>query len=132
MTKTETCVPEIPEPQSQEKHVQRARFAEYRLKLAAYQIHLSQEPDATIFMPVEAVRVSDVADTWGAPRGGGHSYEGQDIFAPRGTAIYSVTRGIVYRYRIGRNNLDGNIFFIAGAGGRRYYYAYLEDRADIQ
>lgn len=127
---TQTCNPDIPEPQTQEERDQQALFSAYRVKLQEYQALLPLEPDLDIFMPVEGVRVADIADTWGAPRGGGRTHEGQDIFAPRGTPIYSATDGIVYR--MGESNLGGNIVFIAGAGGRRYYYAHLEDWADIQ
>ncbi len=128
---TEICVPpEVEEPQTEEEREEQARWAAYRLKLAEYVALLPSEPDATIVMPVEGVRVSDVADTWGAPRGVGRSHEGQDIFAARGTPIYSATAG--YIYRIGTSNLGGNIVFTVGAGGRRYYYAHLEDWADIE
>ena len=126
----EECVPDIPEPQTEEEREERERFAEYRVKLAEYQALLPAEPDSVLSMPVAGVRVADITDTWGAPRGGGRSHEGQDIFAERGTAIYSATPGIVYR--IGTSNLGGNVVLIVGAGGRRYYYAHLDDWADIE
>lgn len=75
-------------------------------------------------MPVLGVRVSHVADTWGVPRGLGRIHEGQDIFAPRGTPIYSATEG--YVWRIGTSQLGGLVVWVVGAGGRRYYYAHLE------
>ncbi len=131
---TEICVPEEEqaqtEPQTEEEREEQARWAAYRVKLAEYIQLLPSEPDASIVMPVEGVRVRNVADTWGAPRGAGRSHEGQDIFAPRGTPIYSATDA--YVYRIGTSNLGGNIVFTVGAGGRRYYYAHLEDWADIE
>lgn len=84
----------------------------------------AQEPDATLVMPVEGVLVSQVADTWGAPRSGGRRHEGQDIFAPRGTPIYSATEG--FAVSIGEGGLGGKKVFVLGAGGRRYYYAHLD------
>lgn len=84
-------------------------------------------PDARIQMPVKGVKVRQVADTWGAPRSGGRSHSGQDIFAKRGTPIYSATEG--YVLRVGEGGLGGKKVFILGAGGRRYYYAHLDDFA---
>lgn len=87
----------------------------------------SQPADKTILMPVEGVRVADVADTWGAPRPGGRQHEGQDIFAETGTPIYSGTEGYVVKR--GLDNLGGQVVMIAGKGGRYYYYAHLDDFA---
>ena len=88
----------------------------------------AQEPDATIVMPVAGVRTAQVADTWGAPRSGGRRHEGQDIFAERGTPIYSATEG--YAVSIGEGGLGGKKIFVLGAGGRRYYYARLDTFAE--
>lgn len=84
----------------------------------------AQDPDAVLVMPVEGVLVRQVADTWGAPRPGGRAHEGQDIFAERGTPIYSATRG--YAVSIGEGGLGGKKIFVVGAAGRRYYYAHLD------
>jgi murein DD-endopeptidase MepM/ murein hydrolase activator NlpD len=80
--------------------------------------------DTLLLMPVAGATVRQVADTWGAPRRGGRTHTGQDIFARRGTTVFSATAG--YVLRVGRNSLGGNAVVIAGAGGRRYYYAHLE------
>lgn len=86
---------------------------------------LATEPPAdTLVMPVAGVRVSQVADTWGAPRPGGRRHQGQDIFAPRHTPIYAAAGGIVTR--ITDQTLGGNSVFVTGAGGYRYYYTHLE------
>lgn len=82
------------------------------------------EPDKQIAMPVKGVRTKQVADTWGAARSGGRDHSGQDIFARRGTPVYSATNG--YVLRVGENDLGGKVVFIFGAGGRRYYYAHLD------
>jgi peptidoglycan LD-endopeptidase LytH len=87
-----------------------------------------EEPDKRLLMPVEGVTHRQVADTWGGPRSGGRKHQGQDIFAKRGTRIYSATDG--YVIRIGENQLGGNTVFVMGAGGRSYYYAHLDEYAE--
>ena len=89
----------------------------------------AQKPESTILMPVDGVRVSDVSDTWGAPRSGGRTHQGQDIFAARGTPVRAVVDGFVTR--IGDSGLGGKHVFVTGAGGRRYYYAHLNEFAEI-
>ena len=86
------------------------------------------DPPAKIFMPVAGVTRKQIANTWHAPRGSGRRHEGQDIFAKRGTPIYSATRG--YVYNIGENNLGGQTVSVIGAGGRVYYYAHLDSYAE--
>ena len=85
------------------------------------------EPDAALAMPVQGVRVAQVANTWGAPRSGSRSHQGQDIFARRGTPVRSATDG--YVVRIGENSLGGQTVWVLGAGGRTYYYAHLDGYA---
>ena len=63
----------------------------------------TQDPPARIAMPVQDVQKKQIIDTWHAPRGSDRLHEGQDIFAPRGTPVYSATKG--YIYNIGENNL---------------------------
>lgn len=87
----------------------------------------TQEPHSKIKLPVEDVTKREIADTWGAPRSGGRSHEGQDIFAPKGTKVLSATNG--YVYRIGENNLGGQTVSVISSGGRIYYYAHLDDYA---
>lgn len=93
-------------------------------KLAAL---AAREPDRELAMPVEGVRVKQVGDSWHAPRSGGRLHEGQDIFAERGTAVLSATEG--YVVRLGESPLGGNTVWVAGAGGRNYYYAHLDSFA---
>lgn len=87
----------------------------------------TQDPPAKIAMPLQDVPKKQVADTWQAPRGVDRRHEGQDIFAPRGTPIYSATTG--YVYNIGENRLGGQTVSVVGAGGRFYYYAHLDSYA---
>ena len=127
---TTPCDYEASVPQTAEEQQEAAQRELFRSRLAAYQALLPSEPDAALLMPVEGVQVAYVADTWGAARDGGRSHEGQDIFAPRGTPVYAATPG--YIYRIGTTTRGGRVVWVAGAGGRRYYYAHLEDWADIE
>lgn len=84
----------------------------------------TEEPHTSIKMPVEDVAKRQVTDTWGAPRSGGRTHEGQDIFAPKGTRVFSATNG--YVYKIGENNLGGQTVSVISSGGRVYYYAHLD------
>lgn len=70
------------------------------------------------------------SDTWGAARSQGRTHQGVDIFAKRGTPIYSTTKGVINR--IGQNQLGGNIVGIVGPGGVWHYYAHLESYAEIR
>ena len=96
------------------------------LRLAQLQF---QKAETELLMPVDGVRVSDVTDTWGAPRSGGRKHEGQDIFAKRGTPIRAVVDG--YVTRVGNHGLGGKQVYVTGAGGRQYYYAHLDDFAEV-
>jgi murein DD-endopeptidase MepM/ murein hydrolase activator NlpD len=87
-----------------------------------------QEPDAFVLLPVYGAKMVNVGDTWHAPRGADRLHEGQDIFAPKGTPVFSGTRG--YVRRIGDTALGGINVIVTGAGGRRYYYAHLDRVAD--
>lgn len=88
----------------------------------------AMEPDEQVAMPIRGVRVKQIADTWHAPRSGDRIHQGQDIFAPRGTTVYSATEG--YVLRVGENSLGGNIVSVLGRGGRVYYYAHLDKHAE--
>lgn len=87
----------------------------------------AQEPDSQLAIPIRSVKARQVKDTWQAPRSGRRTHQGQDIFAPRGTPVYSATEG--YVARIGENRLGGRTVSVVGAGGRVYYYAHLDSYA---
>ena len=89
---------------------------------------LAKEPEEKINIPIRGLKRSQIANTWGAPRGTDRTHQGQDLFAPRGTPIYSATEG--YIWRIGENALGGNTVWVIGAGGRVYYYAHLDRYAE--
>ncbi|MCD6023400.1 MAG: family metallopeptidase [Fibrobacteria bacterium] len=88
------------------------------LRLAA------QPPDSVLILPLRTTRVHRLYDSWGAGRPDGRKHQGQDLFAPRGTPVYSATTG--YVTRIGENRLGGLTVWVMGAGRRVYYYAHLD------
>ena len=75
-------------------------------------------------VPVDGVRPKQIANTWGAPRGGGRTHKGVDIFAPRGTPIRSTTHGVILR--VGTLHLGGQIVAVLGPGLYVHYYAHLD------
>jgi murein DD-endopeptidase MepM/ murein hydrolase activator NlpD len=77
-----------------------------------------------VAIPVAGVRKTQIADTWGAPRSGGRSHTGVDIFAKRGTPVLSATDGILLR--TGTNRLGGQIINVLGLGRQVHYYAHLD------
>lgn len=93
---------------------------------------LSRMPPPTALpVPVEGVRASRIADTFGAPRGRDRTHAGVDIFARRGTPVLSATRGIVVSVREG--GLGGRQVWVFGPGAERHYYAHLDDwRKDLK
>lgn len=86
-------------------------------------------PPARLPVPVEGVARTEIADTFGAPRGEGRRHEGIDIFAPRGTPVRSATAGIVLRQ--GWNRLGGRRLLVFGPGGICHYYAHLDSYAGL-
>jgi peptidoglycan LD-endopeptidase LytH len=87
----------------------------------------TEPPDTRLPIPVQGVLFTEIEDTWGAPRSGGRTHKGIDIFARRGTPIYAAAAGFVLR--TGNSELGGNYVYTVGAGGRRYYYAHLDSFA---
>ncbi len=66
-------------------------------------------------------------DTFGAPRMSGtafaHLHEGTDVFAPAGTPLVAIERGVLVS--VGSDLLGGTKLWLVGATGTRYYYAHL-------
>jgi len=84
-------------------------------------------PPETLPVPVHGVQAGRIAATFGAPRDGGRSHAGVDIFAARGTPVTSTTRGVVRA--IADRGLGGRQVWVLGPGGERHYYAHLDDWA---
>lgn len=87
------------------------------------------EADKQLLMPVYGHRIFEIADSWHAPRSEGRVHEGQDIFASRGTPVFSATNGYVIRMTSG-SLVGGNTVYVVGAGRVRYYYAHLDRLAE--
>lgn len=85
-------------------------------------------PPASLPVPVRGVRVSAIADTWGAARSSDRRHEGVDIFASRGTPVTSTTRGVVASVRDG--GLGGRQVWVQGPALERHYYAHLDGWAE--
>ncbi len=65
-------------------------------------------------------------DTWGAPRSGGRSHKGVDMFAAWNEPMYAVVSGTV---SIANYGLGGKVVWLIGNDGNGYYYAHLSDWA---
>jgi peptidoglycan LD-endopeptidase LytH len=62
-------------------------------------------------------------DTWGAPRSGGRSHRGTDVFAAMNEPTYAFTSGVILRHSNSR--LGGLGLYLRGDDGNVYYYAHL-------
>jgi murein DD-endopeptidase MepM/ murein hydrolase activator NlpD len=69
----------------------------------------------------------DFSDTWGAPRSGGRTHKGVDIFADTGIPLYAYTSGTI---RLTSSPLGGVSLWVDGDTGDEYYYAHLSAYAD--
>lgn len=67
-------------------------------------------------------------DSWGAPRSGGRSHQGADMFAAHGTPLYALESGTI---RTSDNSLGGVSVHLAGASGDAYYYAHMSQRTVV-
>ena len=61
-------------------------------------------------------------DTWGAPRSGGRTHKGTDMFAAWNEPIYAVADGRVFTRNYG---LGGLAIWLIADNGVAYYYAHL-------
>ncbi len=63
-------------------------------------------------------------DTWGAPRPGGRTHSGQDLFATYGQPLLAVAAGTITSARTGAG-LGGTILWLETDDGQAWYYAHL-------
>ncbi len=113
-----------PEPTTEAERVRFENRAQYAGFLPLFLARVGETMPQQLFMPVDGVRVSQVADTYGAPRAGNRGHEGVDIFAPRGTPVRAAAAG--YVYRIDDVSLGGLTVTVVGDGGVRYFYTHLD------
>lgn len=66
---------------------------------------------------------TNFADTFGAPREGGRTHQGVDVFAELGTPVVAVDNGTV---RYDENRLGGHTAYVRAKDGTVYYYAHLD------
>lgn len=73
-----------------------------------------------VFPPPNKVQFPD---TFGAPRAGVSWHHGDDLFAPRGTAVLAVADGVVFS--VGWEKLGGRRLWLLDRAGNEFYYAHL-------
>jgi peptidoglycan LD-endopeptidase LytH len=86
---------------------------------------VTQRTLASLRFPVEGLDPRAVQSLFGAQRDAGRrDHEGIDIFAPRGTPVVAVARGVA---QASTNTLGGNVVWLHEPGaGRTFYYAHLD------
>lgn len=85
----------------------------------------SSEPSGRLIIPVAGVRPAELRDSYGAPRSGGRTHEGIDIFAPDGTPVLAAAAGVV----VGRDSsaLGGLALYQRDLDQRTiYFYGHLQ------
>src|SRR5690606_22468758 len=69
------------------------------------------------------------SDTFGAPRSGGRTHQGQDLMAARHTPLVAAADGTVTSLTWSNSGLSGNSLTITDADGWRYVYIHLNNDA---
>ena len=103
------------------------RLAEERRKEAARRTSTAtnSSPGPSIVCPMGAP-VSFWND-WGAPRSGGRTHKGNDVFAAYDHPVVAVVDGVA---RVRNGGLGGLTVWLDGDNGVSYYYAHLSGWAD--
>ena len=73
--------------------------------------------------PVDASGRPNFGPTFAAPRPGGRTHNGVDIFATEGTPVRAVVPGSL---NFSTNTLGGNVANLTGRDGTWFYYAHLQ------
>lgn len=63
-------------------------------------------------------------DDWGAPRSGGRTHQGNDLFAAYGTPLVAIENGVIENTTDIDEGLGGIALSIKGDSGTSYYYAH--------
>lgn len=98
----------------------RAEVEDARVQLLAFEAGSEIFVTGMVF-PVDDPH--DYIDSFLAPRSGGRQHQGIDIFAPTGTNLFAVERGVIAK--VGTNRLGGIKLWLYGESGTTYYYAHL-------
>ncbi len=72
--------------------------------------------------PVKGAGPWDISDSFGAPRPGGRSHNGNDIFARRGAPVVANVSG---QLRLVQGSVAGLAYYLTAADGTTYYGAHL-------
>ena len=100
----------------------KAREKEFAAKAKALFAPLS---GSALLMPVVGITPYDLSNSWGDARDGGRrKHRGNDIFAPKGTAVVAVFDGIVSY--VGNQPKGGHCLWLATESGASFYYAHLD------
>ncbi|CAB4535430.1 unannotated protein [freshwater metagenome] len=67
------------------------------------------------------------SDTFGAPRSGGRTHEGQDLITSKGTPLVAAVSGKITRVRHDLSGLSGNSLTITADDGWSYVYIHLNN-----
>jgi peptidoglycan LD-endopeptidase LytH len=90
------------------------------------------EASDRLIIPVAGVRSPELRDTYGAPRSGGRTHEGIDIFASEGTPVIAAAAGVI----VGRDSsaLGGLALYQRDLDQRTiYFYGHLHGyRPDLK
>ena len=68
-------------------------------------------------------------DDWGAPRSGGRTHRGNDLFARHGTPLIAIEAGTITRATNTDQGLGGISLWLTGDSGATYYYAHNTSNA---
>ncbi len=68
-------------------------------------------------------------DTWGAPRSGGRSHQGVDMFAAMRTPAAAIVDGTLLRRET--SSLGGMSVYLKGNDGNEYFYTHLAGYSDV-
>lgn len=107
--------------QRRREEEERRRLEEIRAALGAPPLGVPMWVTPGFICPIDGP--TWFLDTWGAPRSGGRTHKGTDMFSPRGTPLVAVGDGIV---RKSYGNLGGYIVWLYADHGVNYFYAHLD------
>jgi peptidoglycan LD-endopeptidase LytH len=85
---------------------------------------IDRGPQQGVYSCIFAPGRSQFRDTWGAPRSGGRSHKGTDVFAVMGEPVLAFTDGSIARHTNG--GLGGISVYLQGDDGNLYYYTHLQ------